>query len=500
MTRQHLKVYGPLPTTAGSVPFGTSCLPEYGLGIDLAAYRYIEEEYLVTGAASTWTYDSSWRPVVDVPDVVYTTRIMVRRPAQRSAFSGVVHAEPLHPSFDHAPTWHTAAPLILREGHAWVGITQHDAAAAMLKDDFSAGRYGQIDIPVPGLGWEIVGAIGQLLRSPDAGNPLHDLPVGRVYLSGWSFTGTFCRVFLQEGFHQRHRQPDGRPVFDGYLIGISSGAFGRGGYHPLSEDCPLLPAGHPRRTIQPTDVPVIELMSEFESETNQRSLRSDGDDPDDRYRLYQVAASAHASAVDLSIEQIQLADGRNVQPRHDIREIPVSNRNRHRVARSAYRHLHRWADEGVTPPRADRLELMPADSPGVRGLSAEALPLQRDEHGNAVGGVRSTWADVPMASYVPHSTPLDGSDTSQGWRPPGLGREASADLTGHQIPFPPAALARLYGSHREYLARVQARAGELVRDGWLLLPDADELIAEAADSAPRWDGEGGYRNPAGSPA
>jgi hypothetical protein len=487
MTDKHIKVDGPLPVTAGSVPLGISDLPESGLGVDLAAHRYVEEEYLVTGGASAWTYDGSWRAVVDVPDVAYTTRIMVRRPSNPSNFSGVVHVEPLHPSFDRGLTWRTAAPLILREGHAWVGITQHPACAALLRD-FSAERYGRIDIPMPGLGWEIVGGIGQLLRSPEPGNPLGDLAVRQAYLSGWSFTGTFCRMFLQEGFHQRHRQPDGRPVFDGYLIGISSGGSVRGGYHPLSEQCPLLPADHPRRTIWPADVPVIELMSEFESETNQQTLRPDSDEPDDRYRLYQVAGSAHASAVELSVEEIQLAGGGNPPPRHDIRQLPISNRNRHRVARSAYHHLHRWAAEGITPPRAGRLELMPSDSGGVRGLSAEALPLRRDEHDNAVGGVRTTWADVPVASYIPHSTPGDSPDTGQGWRPPGLGRAASADLTGHQIPFPPAKLARLYGSHGEYLARVQARAGELVRDGWLLLPDADDLIAEAADSAHRWDG------------
>jgi hypothetical protein len=488
MTDQHTEVVGPLPVTARSVPLGISCLPEAGLGVDLAAHRYVEEEYLVTGLASTWTYDDSWRAVVDVPDVAYTTRIMVRRPSNSSSFSGVVHVEPLHPSFDRALTWRTAAPLILREGHAWVGITQHHAAAAMLRDQFSAERYARISVPMPGLGWEMVGAIGQLLRSPGSGNPLGDLPVRQAYLSGWSFTGTFCRVFLQEGFHQRHRQPDGRPVFDGYLIGISSGSAGRGGYHPLSEPCPLLPAGDPRRTIQPADVPVIEFMSEFESETNRRSLRPDSDEPDDRYRLYQVAGSAHASAVDMSIEQIQLAAGDLPEPPR-IREMPVSNRNRHRAARSAYRHLHRWAAESVAPPRADRLELMMAESGGLRGLSAEAEPLRRDEHDNAVRGVRSTWADLPVASYLPHSTPGPGPDTERGWRPPGLGRAASADLTGHQIPFPPAKLSRLYGTHGEYLARVRARAVELVRDGWLLLPDADDLIAEAADSAHRWDGE-----------
>jgi hypothetical protein len=487
MTDWHIELDGPLLSTGGSVPLGTSCLPEAGLGIDLAAHRYVEEEYLVTGRASTWTYDSSWRAVVDVPDVAYTTRIMVRRPANSSNFSGVVHAEPLHPSFDRALTWRTAAPLILREGHAWVGITQHYAAAAMLRDVFSAERYARIDIPIPGLGWEIVGGIGQLLRAPGLGSPLGDLPVHRVYLSGWSFTGTFCRVFLHEGFHQRHRQPDGRPVFDGYLIGISSGSAGRGGYHPLSERCPQLPADDPRRTIQPADVPVIEFMSEFESETNRRSLRPDSDEPGDRYRLYQIAGSAHASAVDMSIEQVQLAGG-HVQPRRRIREMPVSGRNRHRVARSAYRHLHHWTAEGIAPPRADRLELLAADSGGIRGLSAEAVPLRRDEHGNVVGGVRTTWADVPVASYIPHSTPALGPDTDLGWRPPGLGPAESADLTGHQIPFPPAKLARNYGSHDEYLVQVQARAAELVRDGWLLLPDADDLIAEAADSAHRWDG------------
>jgi hypothetical protein len=68
-------------------------------------------------------------------------------------------------------------------------------------------------------------------------------------------------------------------------------------------------------------------------------------------------------------------------------------------------NLRRWVVEGVEPPRAERLVVLPDRAAGRCGLRDEARPLRRDEHGNAVGGVRSPWVDVPIASYYPHSTP-----------------------------------------------------------------------------------------------
>ena len=64
---------------------------------------------------------------------------------------------------------------------------------------------------------------------------------------------------------------------EGYLIQISSGAFMLGGYTPLAEGIPVPPAGDRRRTMQPLDVPVIELLGEGEAETHEAARRPDSD-------------------------------------------------------------------------------------------------------------------------------------------------------------------------------------------------------------------------------
>ncbi len=73
------RVTGPLPVTAGSYPFGAAdhqMLPQ-----DLAAIGYVEEEYLVSGLSNVYTWPETGPAEVITPDAPYTTRILVRRPA-----------------------------------------------------------------------------------------------------------------------------------------------------------------------------------------------------------------------------------------------------------------------------------------------------------------------------------------------------------------------------------------------------------------------------------
>ncbi len=82
------QVTGPLPVSATSYPFGAAdhqLVPQ-----DLSRRGYVEEEYLVSGKANVYSWPASGPAVVRTPDAPYTTRILVRRPARRSHFSGNV--------------------------------------------------------------------------------------------------------------------------------------------------------------------------------------------------------------------------------------------------------------------------------------------------------------------------------------------------------------------------------------------------------------------------
>jgi hypothetical protein len=233
----------------------------------VARAGYLEEEYLVSGTADLYGYDGSFHTVPVTPEVPFVTRLLVRRPSDDAAASGDVLLEPLHPSADMASAWPRLGNALLSAGWSWVGVTQHPMGLAATKA--SDPQYTDLDVPDPGLGFDIVAQVAVWLRA----NGLPGLHLDHLFMSGASHTGTFQRVFLGDGFHARARRGGGGPAVEGYLIQISSGAFMLGGYHALHQDGPVPPAGDRRRVIQPFDVPVIELLSEGEAETNRDSRR-----------------------------------------------------------------------------------------------------------------------------------------------------------------------------------------------------------------------------------
>src|SRR5215469_8956014 len=156
-------VLKPLPAEGDIVPLGTAWLPRHRRGVDLASCGYVEEEYLVTGQAGDWTWDDDLHPVAAGP-VPFTTRILLRRPADPTAFSGAVYLEPNHADFDRSLTWSATAPWLVRAGHAHVGVTQEPTAVPDLAR-WDPARYAALSIPRPGQRWEITGLIAALVKS-----------------------------------------------------------------------------------------------------------------------------------------------------------------------------------------------------------------------------------------------------------------------------------------------------------------------------------------------
>ena len=157
----------------------------------------------------------------------------------------------------------------------------------------------------------------------------------------------------------------------------------------------------------------------------------------------------------------------------------------------ALMNLRRWVVEGIAPPRAERLVVLPERSAGPRGCRDEALPLQRDQHGNAVAGVRSPWVDVPLARYYPHSTPRaaeanasgtagDSKPSRPGSSRPRLSPVDLADLMGCMTRLPPETLRALYGSAAIYRDRFGARLEQLVDERWIAPADGERARAMAA--------------------
>ena len=130
----------------------------------------------------------------------------------------------------------------------------------------------------------------------------------------------------------------------------------------------------------------------------------------------------------------------------------------HYVAQAALAHLVRWVMEDVGAPFAHRLEV---DDAGTG--------FRKDEHGNALGGIRTPWVDVPVAEYG------------------GLGQtgDSFAFLFGRTMPYDEATLATLYpGGKQEYLERFEQALDDTIGSGFLLPEDRDEILGIVAASFP----------------
>jgi hypothetical protein len=440
------------------------------MGVDLDAHGYVEEEFLLEGTASVWHHSEA--SAVSVPrsvDVPFRTRVLVLRPRDSARASGFVQLEPLHPDLDSALIWNAVHPWLLREGHAWVGVTAFARLAAQLRDELDPARYASLDIPEEGQHFEIVAEAVRALLAGEFG----PVAARQIVMGGMSATGSFCRVFLQEGFHDRLDDGAGRRLVDGYLIGISSGGAGAAGYPRLSDDDVELAADDPRRVVTGHGAVVVELLSETESETHAAVTREDSDDPGDRYRLLQIAGTAHIEArlsVLTNLQQFEESGGRRpvfavVEPRSDARFDLY--------ARGALAAIRSWIVDGVPAPRGPRLL-----------VKAGAEELERDADGIAIGGIRPPWVEVPTAVYAPHGTASGESEPPPEWMP--FSRpEMLARLVGTMRRLPLADLRQRYGSRADYLHRFAAAARRQLEERLLLAEDVDELLHEAPA---RWRG------------
>ena len=464
-----------VPYASAAEVFCPFYLPDTPAHTQFEQAGYLQQEYFLTGTGELYA-PGGGEPRLLRGGLPFVTRALVARPRSAADFSGVVHLAGIHP-FLGAVQWEWISELVLSTGDAYVAVgTGTDAlsrgrstpdfpvSSTPLTRWFNSSRYAALRWPEDdGIRWSVFSEVAALLRSTD--RPLlGDLRVERLYASGWSFLGSFMRTFINEGFHDRLRGADGRPLIDGYLIGISSPWQG-GGYLEINSGEPPAPVGDPRRALRAVDVPVIEFLSQGEGERNIGPQAPDADEGRGRHRLYEVAGTTHTD-LGVAVERtnmVQLAQRGHPyaqadrEPRYGISDVPLR-----RVFSATMENLDRWVRDGTPPPPSARLEF------------DAAWEVARDELGNPRGGVRSVQVDVPLARYG---------------RAPG---EHAADNATHflpmyRVPLDRDQLGRLYpGGRREYLDRASAVVERMTTDRWLRRGDVEAYtaaIAEAADAA-----------------
>jgi hypothetical protein len=204
---------------------------------------------------------------------------------------------------------------------------------------------------------------------------------------------------------------------------------------------------------RPDGAVLVVLQSEAEALTNVESgepLPDDTDDP--RFRYYEIAGTGHRISADPPQTRAHdlaevLPEGiRGLSQRDESGDLEPYDKYNAPVLWAIWDAMYSWVDDGLPMPRTPRITRDPGARDGIA----------RDEHGNALGGLRTPWVDVPDARYVARISP--GNPLAAGMRR-----------------FTDAEMQALYGSGDEYARRVRVHLDEMVRDRFLL-PDDCELF------------------------
>jgi hypothetical protein len=439
-------VSGPVTGGAHGRPFGTSLA-------DLTASGYIEEEYFIAGTATSYDAakplgsDGVWS-VAPAGTRPYKTRILVRRPKDPKRFNGTVVLEWQNVSggFDVDAEWGYAYPLLMRDGYVWVGVSAQHAGVMgpPLRAGFSqpltlwdAERYDSLSVPNDDFSFDIFTQAARLLgphRPSVSPDPLGGLKVARILGVGASQSANRLATYVDAA------QPVANAL-DGILIASRIGV--RGGAAPLKADGEM---PDPVKIRPDLKVPVFVVETESDALSHYPARTPDSA----HYRLWETAGTAHQNAWadryfgDEIKRDLGGAGGLGGCDRA-VNDLPTQH-----VQSAAIHALDQWVRTGQAP----------ASGPPI-AISGSPAMIERDELGNAKGGLRLPGIAAPVAFYG------------------GLGTPEHCRLEGFMVPLDAATLKRLYPDHAAYVAKVKEAAKAAERAGFLLPPEAAEEISKA---------------------
>lgn len=439
-----------------------------GLGDpDLAAAGYVELEPGVSVTARSYVSLTPGFPadgrfeLEPGPAEEVHTRMVVRRPADPADFSGTLVLEWLNVSSgrDAAPSYGFFGPELVRHGHAWVGLSaQHagiETAPALVEVGDGAipmqgirqadpERYGTRRHPGDAHAFDLFTAIARALRAHHPDGPTADLDVTRVLAVGESQSAYALTTYVN-GVHPLEH------AIDGFFIHSRGGPAAPLGGPGGRIDLDAGRADTPVRIRDDLDVPVLVVETETDVLGHLNYLPARQDDTD-RFRLWEIAGTAHADrSLVGDFESVLGCDG------------PVNRGQQRFVVRAALRHLDTWVGGGSAPPTAERLVVVDGDDGRPRfGL---------DDLGNVRGGVRTPYVDVP-AEVLSGLTAPDASRICR--------------LFGRTLPVPPDELRRRYPSVDDYLERYRAATDDAIAAGFVLPEDRHEVLADARTELITW--------------
>jgi len=444
---------------------------------------YVEEEFFVSGGATVFTYEESPRREVILPleeAVPYKSRLSVRRPLDPESFSGTVVVEWWNSTgtFDTAPVWDASTAFFAREGWIYVGVTNSNTSIAFLKGGCLLGgflpvancrtRYNSLALPENGQAYEMMSQIAAVLKRGGPGGPIpEDYRVERLFHGGTSQQGgsviTYATAFhfaANDGYFVQElstaRPINARPACN------SDGA-------PAYPSCTPQLEGRDRLVRTDLPVPVIRAMTETDIESPFGVLANDARQKDTkRFRYYELAGTSH-TAVHKGVYVIPnfwTLEQTCANPQNTLADGPVFGAY---LYNAMWSNLEQEVRQGRRPPNG-------------KPISAVDGQIERDEFGNAIGGVRLPELDVPVATYLPNNEVVASlPGLLQPFRPL---LNLFCVLTGSVFPFDEATLDALYPTPEDYVQAYGKKLDGLVHRRFLLPEDAETLRNASIAGAP----------------
>ena len=490
-----------LPSVSSAIPVSATSRPFLGAADAMAKAGYIEEEFFLSGNANTYDWTGKGHGVKAIAGPgKYVTRILVRRPRDATRFGGNIEVTVLNASLNVDTGGPTDFAQMAKQGDVWIGITTKASTAKALKK-FDPVRYASLDWsnPAPaeqrcalptmippymvgnkalfeamakagflgswpeyedGLVWDMLGQLGLLLKSEQRTAILPGFAKPHVFMTGISQSSIYIRTWVA-GFHGRYRDQNGKPVYDGYLA-IVGPAMIR--INQCAKDIELEDAF---QKLTPPDVPFISLSSEGEMWQARYTRQPDAFTRRGGIVSYELAGTSHSrtdypgaapdtlsrpSAEDLAKAGMNWPAAPSGMAKDGTmpNDLPWAP-----VLRGAYRNLVLWSRKGIRPPQS-------------AGIALDAkLEISRDEHGNAIGGMRSPYIDAPTATHTGYLTAG------------GMG-----GISGKKKAFAPEQLKALYPDQAAYAAKFSASVDRLLKGRWISKEDAEAMKAAARSSPP----------------
>jgi len=440
---------GPLPGNGAFVPT-----------IDLDRLGYQLSEFSVEGVADSHhnvgplTNSAKWVVAPDGAPQPFRTRIQVIKPTKPKACKGTVFVEWFNVTAqaDFAPDWFLTYNEQKQQGAVYVGVSAQRVGVATLQFLFP-DRYGSLVHPGDSYSYDVFSQVGEA-----------------IFDHASTLFGPGCAP--QRLIATGHSQSGGRLVTYVNAFGSTSpyDAFVPRGTaaNPSAalRQAPLGPITAPAPTfITNLDKPVMRWQSQSESMAARQADSAN-------FRWWEVAGTAHQDAYPLAEDYRDSSEG--AERMFDFMVNPVTNLGFGAnctlgvnagpaawVLQAAFRHMNRWVKFGTPPPIAPRLAT-------VDGTPTGALVL--DEHGNAVGGIRSPHVDAPIAT-------LTGSGNTAAAPGPNF-----CGTFGTTIPFSAETLEDLYPDHWSFVSKWLTSLFNSLANGYVVPEDAWRILVSAAKS------------------